>query len=113
MTTYDIMPFCFVIVFSNAHNHTQEKRLYEKMRTYFFQDRALGHMVAFKCLHKLKDYDHSPALVCTRGVFGYRVMTSGGHVYPNQFLCSLQAFVLFKHLRDRQPILLGSAFGQF
>jgi hypothetical protein len=29
-----------------------------------------------------KDYDHSLMLVCTRGVFGYWVMTGGGaHVY--------------------------------
>jgi hypothetical protein len=44
----------FVIVFSNAHNCTQNNIYmdYMKRPNIFFQDQVFDHMVAFKCLHE-------------------------------------------------------------
>jgi hypothetical protein len=75
--------FFFVIAFSHAHNGTIffSFCLYGKINHVFLKT---GHLVIG--LHSIactKDCDHSLALVCTRGMFGYQVMTGGGHVYPN------------------------------
>jgi len=76
--------FFFVIAFSHAHNHTQKSKFVWFMwkdQTYFLKT---GHSILG--LHSntcSKGCDHSLALICTRGVFGYQVMTSGGHVYHN------------------------------
>ncbi len=81
MITYDIVPFfCF---FSHAHNHTQKKDfvwIILKDWTYFFKTRHL--VIRLHSNTCTKDYDHSPTLICTRGVFNYQVMTGGVHVYP-------------------------------
>jgi hypothetical protein len=68
-----------------AHIKIKSFGFYEKT-TYFFK---IGHLVIR--LHSntcIKDYNHSLKLVYTRGVFSYRVITSGGYVYPTYLATS-------------------------
>jgi hypothetical protein len=83
MITYDIVPFFLLLLFPMPITTRKKKilfGLYEKINIFL----KTGHLIIG--LHSnacSKDSEHSQALVCTRGVFSYQVMTSGGHVYPN------------------------------
>jgi hypothetical protein len=77
------MTMCFFIYcycffpYSKLHTRTRCSLDYMKRLNIFFKDRVFGHRVTFIQVLARKDCDHSPALVCTRGV-----MFGGGHVYP-------------------------------
>jgi hypothetical protein len=76
---YIVIAFSILII---AHPKKRFHLDYMKRLNIFFQDWVFGHRVAFIQMLARKDCDHSPVLVCTRGVFDHRVMFGGGHVYP-------------------------------
>ncbi len=79
MTTYDIVLFLMLLLFPMPIT-TQKKRdfiwIIWKDWTYFFKTGC--SIIGFHSTTCTKDFVHSPALVCTRGVFGYGWWPVGG-----------------------------------